>query len=109
MKADKNDAVGKKEHTYYRSGVGKLLHMARWSRPEVQNAVRELARQGSAPVPAHIKALHRTMEYCVATPERGLLLKSARKWDGKSKDFKFRINGKVDSDYAKYPTTRRGV
>ena len=31
MKAAKNDAVGKKQHTYFRSGVGKLLHMARWS------------------------------------------------------------------------------
>ena len=26
MKADKKDAVGKKQHTYFRSGVGKLLH-----------------------------------------------------------------------------------
>ena len=28
----------------YRSGVGKLLHMMKWSRPEISNAVRELSR-----------------------------------------------------------------
>jgi hypothetical protein len=27
----------------YRSGVGKLLHMMQWTRPEIMNAVRELS------------------------------------------------------------------
>ena len=55
--------VGGKRHTYYQSGVGKLLHMSRWSRPEVQNAVRELSRHSSMPTEAHIKAMHQNMEY----------------------------------------------
>ena len=96
-------------HTYYRSGVGKLLHMARWSRPETQNSVRELTRQGSCPNKAHIKAMHRAMDHCVATPKRGWFLKPARIWDGKDKTFKFRVSGKSDSDYAKCPVTRRSV
>jgi hypothetical protein len=28
----------------YRKGVGKLLHMTRWTRPDIMNAVRELSR-----------------------------------------------------------------
>jgi hypothetical protein len=104
-----DETVGKKEHTYYRSGVGKLLHMSRWSRPEIQNAVRELTRQGSKPNAVHIKAMHRAMEYCCATKNRGWVLKPDRKWDGKDKSFKFRITGKADSDYAKCPVTRRSV
>ena len=71
--------VGSKKHMYYRKGVGKLLHATRWSRPEIQNSVRELARQGSTPSEAHVKALHRIMEYCKATPERGWELKPSRK------------------------------
>ena len=38
------DALSEGEQTKYRSGVGKLLHMMRWSRPEIYNAVRELTR-----------------------------------------------------------------
>lgn len=58
IQSEKGNKVGKERHTYFRSGVGKLLHLTRWSRPEVQNAVRELARQGSALNEAQIKGLH---------------------------------------------------
>ena len=108
-KADPKDKVDSKRHTYFRSGTGKLLHMVRWSRPEMQNAVRELTMQGSAPTEAHIKALHRAMRYSVETPKRGWKLKPERTWNGKDKTFKFRIKGKSDSDYAKCPVTRRSV
>eukprot|EP00957_Ditylum_brightwellii_P000987 78668-Ditylum_brightwellii.AAC.1 len=53
--------------------------------------------------------MHRAMEYCVNTPNRGWLLCPMRKWDGKDKSFKFRIKGQSDSDYAKCPVTRRSV
>ena len=103
------NVVCKESHTYYRSGVGKLLHLSRWSRPDIQNSVREVARQGSGPVKAHLKAMHRIMDYCVATSKRGWLLKPKRKWDGIDKEFKFVIRGQADSDYAKCPVTRRSV
>jgi hypothetical protein len=28
----------------YRKGVGKLLHVTRWTRPDIMNSVRELSR-----------------------------------------------------------------
>ena len=101
--------VGKAQHTYFWKGTGKLLHMTRWSRPEVQNAVGELAQQGAMPTMAHVKAMHCVMEYCVVTPEHGWLLSPNKKWDGKDRGFKFRIHGVADSDYAKCQISRRSV
>ena len=109
VKCNDGATVGKQRHTYFQKGVGKLLHMTRWSRPEVQNAVRELSRFGSAPSEAHIKAMHRAMENCKGTPNRGWNLEPERKWDRKDKSFEFCVHGLADSDYAKCPSTRRSV
>jgi hypothetical protein len=97
------------EHYTYRKGVGKMIHMTKYSRPEIANAVRELSRFGSKPTPIHSKAMKRVMKYCVNTNDRGLMLKPTRQWDGRDKTFKFRIKGISDSDYAKEPVTRRSV
>jgi hypothetical protein len=34
--------VNAKTQSLYRSGIGKLLHMMRWTRPKIMNSVREL-------------------------------------------------------------------
>ena len=81
----------------------------RWSRPDIQNSVRDCSRQGNTQVPAHIKALNRVMEYYMGTPERGWYLRPSRVWDGIDKDFEFIIRGVSDSEYAKCPVTRRSV
>ena len=83
--------------------------MSRWSRPEIQNSVRELSRSMKGASEAHITAMHRVMEYCLSSKNRGWTLKPGRKWDGKSRDFEFEISGKADSDYAKCPLTSRSV
>ena len=57
----------------------------------------------------HIDAMHHVMEYCVQTKNRGWTLKPNRKWDGKSKDFEFIINGKADGDFAKCPVISKSV
>eukprot|EP00957_Ditylum_brightwellii_P093446 7116538-Ditylum_brightwellii.AAC.1 len=67
-----------KMHTYFQSVVRKMMHMIRWSCPEIQNAVREVAMQASSPNRVHFKAMHRVMEHCIATPSRGWLLKPTR-------------------------------
>ena len=54
-------------------------------------------------------AMKRVMEYCVSTPDRGLYLKPTGNWNGRDKDFQFKIHGMSDSDYAKDPETRRSV
>jgi hypothetical protein len=108
VRADPEDCISAKELFKYRSGVGKLLHMMRWSRPEILNAVRELSRYMSGASLAHVKAMHRTMKYCVGKPERGLLLRPEGEWDG-DPSFEFVITGRSDSDYAKDTDTRKSV
>lgn len=58
---------------------------------------------------AHVKAMYRTMRYCVLTKTWGWVLEPKREWDGKNKEFEFVIEGKSDSDYATYNTARRSV
>ena len=95
--------------TNYRKGVGKLLHLMKWSRPEILNSVRELSKymSGGANV-GHIRAMHTIMKYVLATPNRGLLLRPNKRWDG-SKSFEFEILGRSDSDHGKCPDTRKSV
>jgi hypothetical protein len=108
VKADPADCIPANELFKYRSGVGKLLHMMRWSRPEILNAVRELSRCMSGASLAHVKAMHRTMKYCVGSADCGLLLKPIGRWD-RNPSYEFVITGRSDSDYAKDTDTRKSV
>gem|GEM_PF-6951265 len=108
VKAEPEERLGKSMQKYYRSGVGKLLYLMRWSRPEIMNSVRELSRQMTNPVGNHVKAMHRVMKYCLDYPERGWMLKPSGVWNG-DKDFEFVIRGRSDSNYATCPVTRRSV
>jgi hypothetical protein len=54
------------DQTKYHQGVGKLLLMMCWSRPEIYNATRELSIfMNLAASGAHTKEMLRVMEYCV--------------------------------------------
>ena len=57
-----------KKQKKYISGTGKLLHMMRWSRPDILNAVRELSKHMKEENLLHYKAMHRVMEYVMRTP-----------------------------------------
>jgi hypothetical protein len=107
-KGEPEDEVPHALQATYRSGVGKLLHMMKWTRPETLNAVRELSRFMSGATMAHVHAMYRVMKYCVCTPDRGLVLKPTSKWDG-DPNFEFIVEGRSDSDYAKDPEKRRSV
>ena len=92
--------LSKGEQTEYRSGVGKLLHMMRWTRPEIYNRVRELSRFMSGATEQHLKAMKRVMKYCVTYKKRGLTLRPQGEWDGTA-GYLFKVRGKSDSEYAK--------
>jgi hypothetical protein len=49
------------------------------------------------------------IRYVRATPTKGLLLKPWGSWDGKDRDFKFKIRGRSDSNYATDPDSRRSI
>jgi hypothetical protein len=101
--------IPQEKQSIFCKAVGKLLHVMRWSRPDILNAVRETSRFMSGANEAQYKAVYRVMKYCADTPNRGLVLNPTGKWDGKDKSYKFIIRGKADSDYAKDIATRRSV
>ena len=100
------DRRGQKE---YRGLVGQLPHMASLSRPEISNAVREISRHGHCCTSKHLKAAKKIAAYVWQTPKRGWTLNPTRKWDGKTKDFLFKVSGKSDSNYATCASTRKSV
>ena len=57
MKARDNMAVDSKQPSVYQSGVGKLIHIMKWSRPDVLNAVQDLMQHMSVATLCHIKAM----------------------------------------------------
>ena len=80
----------------------------RWSRPDIYNGVRDLARHMTSASQVHYDAMIYLMRYCTATPDRGLLLSPTRVWNG-NKNFKFRVRGRSDSNCATDPETRRSI
>ena len=95
--------VDEQSHTNYCKGVGKLIHLTKYSRPGIANAVRELSCFGSNPTNAHRKAMLRCMKYCCDTKEQGLLLKPTGRWGRRNRNYIFKTSGKSDSDCAKDP------
>ena len=108
VKGDGSGTLDEKGMTMYRSGTATCMFMMQWSRPDIQNATRGLARHMSAPRLAHEKALGHLMKYLVETPNRGLVIFPDGTWDG-SKEFKHVIHGRSDSDYANCTDDRRSV
>jgi hypothetical protein len=93
---------------YYRSGVGKLMHLRRWSRPEMANALRDLSRYNTNGSEDHIKAMYRAMHYAIATPNRGITLAPDDNWNGDPK-FEFAIVGVAEASYKPYHDTALSV
>jgi hypothetical protein len=109
VKGDEESELKAAEQTKYICDVGKLMYMMRWSRPEIYNSVRELSRlMTTGTTTLHVKAMKRVMEYCVATENRGIMLKPDQKWNG-DPEFELIILGRSDSDFAKEPDTRKSV
>ena len=92
----------------YLLGVKKLIHIIKWLRPDVLNAVQDLTRHMSVATLCHVKAMKRAMKYLTMTSDQGLMLEPNAKWD-RSKEFDFEIAGFLDSDFAKDPATHKSV
>ena len=102
------EVLSAKDQTTLRSGVGKLMYQMQYSRPDIAQAVRDLARYMTRGNSKTLDAMYRCMRYVLCTRDAGLLLKPSQKWDGSNKH-QFCIRGQSDSDYAKDTQTRRSV
>ena len=54
--------VDKEEQKMYRSGVGLLFYLVKFSRPDISNAVRELSKVTDRATPALVKKLKRIIK-----------------------------------------------
>ena len=55
---EQKNGVKEVEQSKFQTGVGKLLHMMRWSRPELLNSICELSRHMKvAAAPVHTKVM----------------------------------------------------
>jgi hypothetical protein len=106
--AEERKVLGGKDQTNLRSGIGKLMYHMQYLRPDIPQAVRDLARHMTRGDETHIAAILRCMQYLMCTKDAGLLLKLIRKWDGTGK-FQIKVRGRSDSNYAKDTQTRRSV
>ena len=104
---DKQVALSDQRQSTYRSGVGILLHMMRWSRPDTLNAVRETSCFMQKAGEDCKKALKRIMNYIVSTKKKGYTFRPRHpnSWDGGRNKW-FEIMGKADSEFAKHDTRR---
>ena len=76
------EILANKDQSKYQSGIGKMMHIMRWSRPEIYNAAYDCVRHIMLAGRTHYNAMIHVLDYCVTTPERGLVLKPFSNWDG---------------------------
>jgi hypothetical protein len=62
-----SEVVDAETHSLYRSDVGMLLFLVKFSRPEMSNVIREAAKVNVGPTKAHMKSLYRLIKYVVNT------------------------------------------
>ena len=84
MKGEETDVLDEAMHKRYRSGVGKLMYLAKHTRPDISNAVRDLARHMHAPNQGHWKAMEHCIRYVRYTKKSQFGYQSNRHlgWEG---------------------------
>ena len=56
-----------------------------------------------------MKAAKKIATFIWQTPDRGWTLKPTRKWNGRERNFQFKVRGRPDSNYANCTDTRKSV
>jgi hypothetical protein len=82
------------------------MPLSKWSRPDIKNAVRELTRGMMQATEESFRSMQRVMQYCVDTPNCGLLLKPFGVWKN---DEELIVVGMLDATYASDLDTQRSV
>ena len=82
---------------YFRSIYGRVLHIARCTRPDCMWVCSEIGRVASSPSEAHVNVLKRVVQYLYNT--RGLGLRYGGKEFRKGRDLRNRVRVQVQHDY----------
>ena len=106
VKGEGDSTVSADQVKMYRSATATCMFMMQWSCPDIFNAVQGLARHMTAPREAHVRTLMILIKYVTHTRRRGLLIAPKDMWRA---DYKFKIHGRSDSDYAMNPDDCRSI
>ena len=91
------------EQKLYRTGVGMLLYLVKYSRPDISNAVRELSKGMKEATPDAMKELMRVIKFVLSTKNLGLKMQPKPVID------KWQVVVYSDSDWGGDPETRGSV
>ena len=69
---DPNKKLESKKQTLYRSGIGILMFLVKYSRPDIANSVRELSKANDGATETYFLGLLRTIKYVLDTREKAL-------------------------------------
>jgi Reverse transcriptase (RNA-dependent DNA polymerase) len=101
---DGDDIISEEDQKVYRSAVGTLLQFVKYSRPDIANQVRELAKcMDKANLHAY-KELKRLIKFVLDTKNYGLKMKPRGSFDNE-----WFLNVYTDSDWAGDRDNRRSV
>lgn len=95
--------IDEKLQNLYRSGVGILLYLTKYTRPDISNAVREHSKMMDGATMDQYKSLLRLIKFVIDTKNQMLKMKVQRR------DGIFSITGYSDADYAGDKDTRRSI
>jgi len=90
----------------YRSGVGMLLYLTKYTRPDLANPVRELSKGMKEATPGALKELKRVLKFAVDTKDFGLKLAPVK---GEGKRIEWNLVLYTDSDWAGDKDSRKSV
>ena len=102
--ADPAEALDKKSHKEFCSGVGMLLYLVKHSRPDIANCVRELSKVLDGATPEAYKEMMRAIKFVLDTKDLGLKIIPSE-----GRNLPWVLVCFTDSDYAGDPDTRRSV
>ena len=97
--------VSPEDQSLYRSGVGMLLYLVKYSRPDIANPVRELSKGMKEATPSAMKELKRVLKFVIDTKDYGLKLEP--KMGEKLTEWELLLY--TDSDWAGDKDTRKSV
>ena len=103
---DEETLISSDAQTRYRSGVGMLLYLVKYSRPDLSNAVRELSKVNNGATPKHVKSLVRVVKFALDTRNKGLVYNVTNE---KEENSIWRLKAYSDSDWAGDADDRRSI
>ena len=100
---NESEMIAEDKQSRYRTGVGMLMYLIKHSRPDIANAVRELAKCLGKATKAAYKELLRCIKYVLETKDKGLLMAPTQKEE------EWLLEIFSDSDWAEDKNDRRSI